>query len=105
MKTGDVAVFAERAKGMCWHPACFTCSDCNELLAQLIYFWDEKEHKIYCGRHHAEIMKPRCAACDEVCVGVCDEVCGSVGVCDEVCGSVGVCDEVCGSVRVWDGVG
>ena len=68
MKTGDVAVFAEQAKGMCWHPTCFTCSECNELLAQLIYFWDEKELKLYCGRHHAEIMKPRCAACDEIIV-------------------------------------
>ena len=74
MKTGDVAVFAEQAKGMCWHPTCFTCSECNELLAQLIYFWDEKELKLYCGRHHAEIMKPRCAACDEVCESViCDK--------------------------------
>lgn len=49
---------------MCWHPACFVCSMCNELLVDLIYFY--QDGKIYCGRHHAERLKPRCTACDEV---------------------------------------
>lgn len=60
-----MAVFASRAgPGLCWHPACFACSTCNELLVDLIYFY--QEGKIHCGRHHAELLKPRCSACDEV---------------------------------------
>ncbi|XP_062842381.1 prickle-like protein 2b [Trichomycterus rosablanca] len=62
---GDIAVFASRAgHGMCWHPQCFVCSTCDELLVDLIYFY--QDGKIYCGRHHAERLKPRCSACDEI---------------------------------------
>ncbi|XP_036387737.1 prickle-like protein 2b [Megalops cyprinoides] len=62
---GDMAVFASRAgHGVCWHPHCFVCSMCDELLVDLIYFY--QEGKIYCGRHHAERLKPRCSACDEI---------------------------------------
>ncbi|KAM4582183.1 prickle-like protein 2b isoform 1-T1 [Fundulus diaphanus] len=62
---GDIAVFASRAgHGVCWHPACFVCSTCKELLVDLIYFY--QDGKIYCGRHHAERLKPRCTACDEI---------------------------------------
>ncbi|GIY77978.1 hypothetical protein CDAR_573152 [Caerostris darwini] len=62
---GDMAVFASRAgPTSCWHPACFTCCVCKELLVDLIYFF--KDGKLYCGRHHAESLKPRCAACDEI---------------------------------------
>ncbi|XP_068109899.1 prickle-like protein 2 isoform X2 [Hyperolius riggenbachi] len=62
---GDMAVFASRAgHGICWHPQCFVCTVCNELLVDLIYFY--QDGKIYCGRHHAECLKPRCAACDEI---------------------------------------
>ncbi|KAF8764524.1 Protein prickle like protein [Argiope bruennichi] len=62
---GDMAVFASRAgPTSCWHPGCFTCCVCKELLVDLIYFY--KDGKLYCGRHHAESLKPRCAACDEI---------------------------------------
>ncbi|XP_060633566.1 prickle-like protein 1 [Anolis sagrei] len=62
---GDVAVFASRAgPGVCWHPSCFVCFTCNELLVDLIYFY--QDGKIHCGRHHAELLKPRCSACDEI---------------------------------------
>ncbi|XP_077567241.1 prickle-like protein 1a [Stigmatopora nigra] len=63
---GEMAVFAARSAspGMCWHPACFSCSTCNELLVDLIYFFHNG--KIHCGRHHAELLKPRCSACDEI---------------------------------------
>uniref|UniRef100_A0A1A7XUZ3 Prickle-like 2 n=2 Tax=Iconisemion striatum TaxID=60296 RepID=A0A1A7XUZ3_9TELE len=62
---GDIAVFASRAgHAVCWHPACFVCSMCKELLVDLIYF--HQDGKIYCGRHHAERLKPRCTACDEI---------------------------------------
>lgn len=62
---GEMAVFASRAgPGLCWHPACFACSTCRELLVDLIYFYHDG--KVHCGRHHAELLKPRCSACDEV---------------------------------------
>eukprot|EP00057_Strongylocentrotus_purpuratus_P035384 XP_798924.3 PREDICTED: testin isoform X1 [Strongylocentrotus purpuratus] len=65
MSGGDVAVFAERAGvDKCWHPGCFRCTTCNELLVDLIYFF--KGDHIYCGRHYADTLKPRCAACDEL---------------------------------------
>ncbi|CAG0908780.1 unnamed protein product, partial [Darwinula stevensoni] len=47
-----------------WHPGCFVCFRCGELLVDLIYFW--KDGALHCGRHHAEALKPRCAACDEI---------------------------------------
>lgn len=60
-----MAVFASRASpALCWHPTCFACSTCSELLVDLIYFYHDG--KIHCGRHHAELLKPRCSACDEV---------------------------------------
>nr|XP_027225313.1 protein prickle-like [Penaeus vannamei] len=62
---GDIVVVAARAgPNACWHPACFNCHVCKELLVDLIYFW--KDAHLYCGRHHAESLKPRCAACDEI---------------------------------------
>uniref|UniRef100_A0A8C6TNS4 Prickle homolog 2a n=1 Tax=Neogobius melanostomus TaxID=47308 RepID=A0A8C6TNS4_9GOBI len=62
---GDIVVFAARAgHGTCWHPQCFVCDMCEELLVDLIYFY--QDGKIYCGRHHAERLKPRCCACDEI---------------------------------------
>lgn len=62
---GDIAVFASRAgHSSCWHPQCFQCATCSELLVDLIYFFQDGQ--IYCGRHHAERLKPRCQACDEI---------------------------------------
>ena len=64
---GEMAVFVSRAgpgPAPCWHPACFSCSTCSELLVDLIYFY--QDGKVHCGRHHAELLKPRCSACDEV---------------------------------------
>lgn len=62
---GDIVVLAARfGPNAVWHPACFACSVCKELLVDLIYF--HREGRLYCGRHHAETLKPRCSACDEV---------------------------------------
>ncbi|XP_034237483.1 protein prickle-like [Thrips palmi] len=62
---GDMAVSASRAGSQAaWHPACFTCCTCRHLLVDLIYFY--KDGRLYCGRHHAETLKPRCSACDEI---------------------------------------
>ncbi|XP_063861720.1 LIM domain-containing protein 1-like isoform X3 [Scylla paramamosain] len=69
MTVGDVAIFCERAgTDKCWHPACFCCFTCKELLADLIYFY--KDGKVYCGRHFTDAMDmPRCKACDELIFG------------------------------------
>jgi len=65
MGVGELAVFASRAGGdVAWHAACFVCVVCVELLVDLIYFY--KDGDVYCGRHHAETLKPRCVDCDEV---------------------------------------
>lgn len=63
---GTVAVKAERAgKEVAWHPQCFTCHSCGDLLADLVYFYHGGN--IYCGRDLANILKiPRCNACDEL---------------------------------------
>ncbi|XP_043655018.1 protein espinas isoform X1 [Drosophila teissieri] len=62
---GDIVVFAQRLGAqLCWHPGCFVCSVCKELLVDLIYF--QRDGNLYCGRHHAETQKPRCSACDEI---------------------------------------
>ncbi|XP_068207816.1 uncharacterized protein [Palaemon carinicauda] len=69
MNVGDVAIFCERAgSDKCWHPACFSCFTCKELLADLIYFY--KDGKVFCGRHFTESEEmPRCKACDELIFG------------------------------------
>lgn len=64
--SGSICIYAERAgRNGFWHPQCFTCVQCKEFLVNLIYF--HKDGLLYCGRHHAELYKPRCTACDEVC--------------------------------------
>lgn len=62
---GQMAVFAERvgADG-CWHPQCFSCCVDDAQLADLVYFLHE--NNLYCGRHWAEKIKPRCYACEEL---------------------------------------
>lgn len=63
---GEVVVKAQRAgKEVAWHPQCFVCHKCNELLADLVYFYHGGH--VYCARDLAEILKiPRCKACDEL---------------------------------------
>ncbi|XP_053681024.1 testin [Anopheles nili] len=66
--TGEVAVKVDRASNSdqsIWHPQCFKCNRCGELLADLVYFYHGGA--VYCGRDLAAILKiPRCAACDEL---------------------------------------
>ena len=65
LKEGELVVQASRMSTPAyWHPACFVCHACREMLVDLIYFCHQGQ--LYCGRHHAELLKPRCAACDEV---------------------------------------
>ncbi|KAH8373042.1 hypothetical protein KR009_011030 [Drosophila setifemur] len=63
---GEVAVKADRAgKEIAWHPGCFKCHTCRELLADLVYFFHQGQ--VYCGRDLAIKLKiPRCRACDEL---------------------------------------
>ena len=61
----DVYVYGHLAgEDAFWHPNCFTCCTCDELLVNLIYGVGGDE--IFCARHHAEQIKPRCNGCDEV---------------------------------------
>nr|XP_033773195.1 prickle-like protein 4 [Geotrypetes seraphini] len=64
MKRGEMAVWAsELGDHRCWHPSCFTCATCCQPLLDLIFFHQDGE--LYCGRHHAELFRPRCASCDQ----------------------------------------
>ncbi|XP_042318068.1 prickle-like protein 4 isoform X2 [Sceloporus undulatus] len=62
---GQQVVFTPKlGDQFCWHPSCFVCHTCHEPLVDLIYF--HHHEKIYCGRHHAEFFRPRCASCDQL---------------------------------------
>ncbi|GMT23356.1 hypothetical protein PFISCL1PPCAC_14653, partial [Pristionchus fissidentatus] len=62
---GDVGVCTSHGdKDDAWHPSCFRCCVCNELLADLIYFYHKGQY--FCGRHFAEKQYPRCSGCDEL---------------------------------------
>ncbi len=62
---GDLAVVAPRfGLRTFWHPACFTCTTCDEILVDLTYC--VHNDSLYCERHYAENLKPRCGACDEL---------------------------------------
>lgn len=61
----EVAVVAPKlGANLRWHPACFTCSQCRELLVDLTYC--VHDDALFCERHYAEQLKPRCSSCDEV---------------------------------------
>lgn len=65
IQQGELAVIAPKFRDqMIWHPRCFQCSACAELLVDLTYC--VHDDKVYCERHYAEMLKPRCNACDEV---------------------------------------
>uniref|UniRef100_A0A914WSY0 Uncharacterized protein n=2 Tax=Plectus sambesii TaxID=2011161 RepID=A0A914WSY0_9BILA len=65
MTADELGVFAARlGDRQVWHPGCFVCNFCDELLVDLIYF--NHEGRVFCGRHHAETQYPRCAGCDEI---------------------------------------
>uniref|UniRef100_A0A2K6RVW9 Prickle planar cell polarity protein 4 n=1 Tax=Rhinopithecus roxellana TaxID=61622 RepID=A0A2K6RVW9_RHIRO len=65
LKPGEYGVFAARAgEQRCWHQSCFACQACGQALINLIYFYHDGQ--LYCGRHHAELLRPRCPACDQL---------------------------------------
>ncbi|XP_006860654.1 PREDICTED: prickle-like protein 4 [Chrysochloris asiatica] len=65
LRPGEYGVFAPRAgEWRCWHRPCFACQACGQALINLIYFYHDG--RLYCGRHHAELLLPRCPACDQL---------------------------------------
>ncbi|XP_031342260.1 four and a half LIM domains protein 2 isoform X4 [Photinus pyralis] len=60
----QTCVSAPRLGKNLWHPPCFKCSTCDDLLVDLAYC--VFEDNVYCERHYAEKLKPRCASCDEL---------------------------------------
>lgn len=64
LSKGDLGIAASRLGGQLWHPPCFCCHVCHQPLVDLIYF--QQDERIYCGRHHAELFRPRCASCDQL---------------------------------------
>nr|XP_029719501.1 prickle-like protein 1-A [Aedes albopictus] len=64
LNQGEMAVTAPKFRDqILWHPRCFKCTTCDELLVDLTYCVHDDQ--IYCERHYAELLKPRCNACDE----------------------------------------
>lgn len=51
-------------RGGIFHPECFVCNKCSELLIDLTYFFHNGA--LFCGRHYCEQIRPRCTACDEI---------------------------------------
>ncbi|XP_028412546.1 zinc finger protein 239-like isoform X2 [Dendronephthya gigantea] len=49
------------------HPSCFACTVCQQFLTKLIYYSDDN-NRLFCGRHYAELFKPRCFDCDELII-------------------------------------
>ncbi|KAM5327380.1 prickle-like protein 4 isoform 1-T2 [Glossophaga mutica] len=65
LRPGEYGVFAALAgERHCWHRACFACQACGQALINFIYFYHDGH--LYCGRHHAELLRPRCPACDQL---------------------------------------
>ncbi|XP_038018653.1 prickle-like protein 4 [Motacilla alba alba] len=64
LNKGDPGISASRLGDQFWHPSCFSCHFCHQQLVDLIYF--QQDGRIYCGRHHAELFRPRCASCDQL---------------------------------------
>ncbi|XP_054424728.1 prickle-like protein 4 [Pteronotus mesoamericanus] len=65
LRPGECGVFAALAgERRCWHRTCFACQTCGQALINFIYFYHDGH--LYCGRHHAELLRPRCPACDQL---------------------------------------
>ncbi|XP_037698018.1 prickle-like protein 4 isoform X2 [Choloepus didactylus] len=65
LRPGEYAVFAALAgERRGWHRSCFACQACDQDLINLIYFYHDG--RLYCGCHHAELLRPRCPACDQL---------------------------------------
>ena len=61
--TGSLAIFSD-VTDCAWHPDCFRCDECDELLAELIHCYDDGA--VFCVRHFGELEYQRCNGCDQV---------------------------------------
>uniref|UniRef100_T1L1L1 LIM zinc-binding domain-containing protein n=1 Tax=Tetranychus urticae TaxID=32264 RepID=T1L1L1_TETUR len=65
IRSREIIVIAPKlGEDNCWHPPCFVCTVCKELLVDLAYC--VKNGCLYCERHFADTVRPRCSGCDEV---------------------------------------
>lgn len=68
---GALAVWCEKGNKVksretaFYHPKCFTCASCNELLVEHKSYYDEQDGTLLCRRHWNDKNKPRCHSCDE----------------------------------------
>ncbi|KAI1732806.1 PET domain-containing protein [Ditylenchus destructor] len=61
----DVGVITDHGQpNEVWHPGCFRCDICHQLLVDMLYFF--KDGQYFCGRHYGEKVYPRCSGCDEL---------------------------------------
>lgn len=57
VENGSIGIFAARAGPQaCWHPACFACATCRELLVDLIYFYNRYFFKVLFSLFHFEFL-------------------------------------------------
>ncbi|XP_044763392.1 uncharacterized protein LOC123320218 [Coccinella septempunctata] len=63
----ELAIAIPERSDAIYHTGCFKCHGCNQILADMFYFYDKSSNNIYCGRDYAKIRGiPRCMACDEL---------------------------------------
>lgn len=66
-KQEELAITIPERSDAIYHTGCFKCHGCNQILADMFYFYDKGTDNIYCGRDYAKIRGiPRCMACDEL---------------------------------------
>ncbi|XP_070275490.1 prickle-like protein 4 [Myotis yumanensis] len=61
---GVVCLIPPKLQECTCEKACFACQACGQALMNRIYF-DHDGH-LYCGRHHAELLRLHCPACDQL---------------------------------------
>ncbi|KAJ7178600.1 hypothetical protein C8R43DRAFT_818641, partial [Mycena crocata] len=59
--SGSITGRIVNAMGFRWHPECFRCSICNELLEHVSSY--ERDGKAYCHLDYHENFAPRCYSC------------------------------------------
>ncbi|KAK9872856.1 hypothetical protein WA026_019645 [Henosepilachna vigintioctopunctata] len=67
LKQDELAIAIPERSDAIFHTDCFKCQGCNQILADMFYFFDKDTDNVYCGRDYAKIRGiPRCRACDEL---------------------------------------
>ncbi|VVC88528.1 unnamed protein product [Leptidea sinapis] len=64
IRSGSILIQAPRiGEEASFHAACFTCSECDELLVELAYC--SLDGRLFCVRHYDERLKPRLVPCNK----------------------------------------